>query len=311
MKKQLIGILAVTLLSGCGMSIRSFDRSDYSFARNNKSELVLVSEHALQGNSSGKEFLPPLLEAIPENVKDLCEIQGIHGVQEKIELVAGLPEAALSLIPSAGKFIVDFYLDRKADRMEELKQAAQAEYSNRIITAPGVFNNASCAIIYRYNEEDEEPVHFVSVLQLQHYGDSAFVLKPVYVKADNTVAITKKPDEGKTAKIDTSFTVSLKAIRPDAATRLPALSRIGEGVVSVANVDVGPEGKASCLEECESSDLIALPRKYEGVSATFVTSELGRTGMNLDKRAAQVKALKEALGPILESELEDLVKKEE
>lgn len=344
MKTQLIGILAVALLSGCAnLSVKNFDESDYSLAQDNRSDVVLIQ---LDGKYLPRDSDNPTRDnrnkRIREHISENEELENVidnNCISKEKEEIVRLPVInAASFAAPVGKLVFNWYMDKQIEQTEELKRAAQAEYSNRIITAPGEFNNATCAIIYRYGkkvnegyekgeEKETEGFNFVAVLKLEkpdavdnddQKGDNkktptTFVLKPIYVKAHNTVAITKSPDEGDTAKIDTSFTVSLKVIKHN-ATGLPALSRIGEGVVTVADVDVAPEGqgKASCNtpEVCESSDLIALPDKGDAVSVTFVTTETGKIDIDLDKKAERLKALKEALGPVLESELQKLVKQE-
>jgi hypothetical protein len=308
MKKQIVGYTLLLFIFGCsGFPLKEISitkKNDLIYgSKNNKSGIIIIN------STDSKNSLPDFLkneQVITDVIHDKCLVLD---KDENIPIAAMISfgPQILSLVKSenlvsAGIKAVDWYIEKKEKEIERIKEASQVDYSNRVIITP--FDNVSCAIVYRY--KDYEKVNLVSVLQFQRHGNNAFTLQPLYVKAKDSIAITKKSDAEKCAKMDISFALSLKTVRKDKKlSNFPILIPIGEGIVTVPNIAVGSdtECSTSCREEntCERSDLIPLPLNDEAVSVTFVTTETGKIGLDIDKSLSQMKALRKAIGPILEN----------
>lgn len=298
--KKYIGVpIAIAFLSGCNnLSIQNFDRSPYSLVSDNKSSIAL--------GGRGESTIPFLQKYIDTN-PDFKE--AISGACTTAPSDERLTPALIPIVASVGKLAFDLQMDKNIKEIEKLKKAAQATYSSRLILPADEFRKSTCAVIYRYDESNES-VGFVSVLRLESQGEEGFVVTPSYVKANNTVAITKCPEEGKSAKINASIAVSVKAIGTE-KNGLPLLTSIGEGVTTVVNIDVGPAGKAACIKGCDSSDLVPyIADKEKVISVTFAVTETGKLGIDLDEKLSEAKAVKEALGPALKDSLKEFLKED-
>lgn len=295
--KNILGVLVILLLQGCnGLALENFRKSPYSLVTGNRSGLLVET-----GDMDWSGF--PLLKRYRESSGDFRAVVAEECSAQKT-LVA--PE----LIPVAaavGKLLFDLHLEREMKQMEALKRAAVASYSNRVIVSAEQLAAARCLLVTRYRDSADSP-GLVAVLKVVSHG-SAFTLRPVYVRARDTAALTSIPAAGQQAKIDLAFAVSLKTVGKS-ANGLPGLFPFGEGTVSVASVDVGPEGKAACLKGCGESDLVPyLAVKGQPLSISVAVTEAGFTGVDIDARVAEMHALKEALGPVVRELIESTLKK--
>lgn len=299
MKKPICTIVTITLLSGCqNLSLQNFDKSPYSMTYNNKSEVTL------HNGENDWENAPALKKYIANNPE----------LQTAISKSCTNPSVALNpvLIPiatSVGKLLFDLQIDKKTKDIEKIKKAAQVTYSNRIIMPSEDFRKYSCATMYRYNESDSK-IGFISALRIDDKNDG-FTITPIYVRANNTAAITKRPMEGKSAKINVSIAASIKSIGGKKHD-LPTLTAIGEGVTTVHDIDVGPTASAHCSTGCESTDILPyIADDKRTISVTLAITETGKIGIDLDEKLSESKAIKEALGPALKETLKEYLKEEE
>lgn len=295
MLKKITLVCSMIVLGGCNhLTVNNFERSDLSAVSGNKVGLITLKE----------------LKDIPKKHSPLLKYMKKNDeLADAIKSTCKAPahKASPTLIPIAsalGKLVFDRLIDKNTKEIEKLKKAAITSYSQRVILPSNVFNKHTCGIIYRYDAEKND-VGFVSVIKFKKHGN-AFSITPTYVKAHNTVAITKKPDNEKEyANINASIAVSIKAIGKD-KNGLPSLSSIGEGVVTIPNIKVSEESNNSCYVECGSSDLIpSLTNSNQFISVTFSVTETGKIGVDLDEKIAESKALKEAIGPAIKEAVKE------
>lgn len=298
MKNYFCASIAIFFVSGChNLSIEKFDRSPYSMASGSKSSVIVPN-----GPNNWNEY-PVLKKHIGDNpelnsaISDACTTMNVAMAPVLVPIAA-----------SVGKLLFDLRIDKNTRDIEKLKKAAQVTYSNRIIIPSDSFRRSSCAVVHRYNES-EKSVGFVAVLKIESKNDG-FVVTPSFVQANNTIAITKRPTEGNSAKISVSIAVSIKSV--GRKNNLPALTAIGEGVTTVPNVDVGPTASSSCTTGCESTDLLPyIADTDKAMSVTFAITETGKVGVDFDEKSSEAKAIKEALGPALKDSLREYLKDEQ
>jgi hypothetical protein len=276
------------MLNGCNhLTISNFERSKLSAVSGNKAGLITQQGVQEIPQSSPLAKYIKVNNKISDEISSACKTEG-----QKITPIA------VPVISAIGKLIFDLQMDKSTKELKKLKEAARATFSQRVILPSEDFNQHTCAIIYRYDPVNND-IGFISVIKFDKYGD-AFTITPKYIKAHNTVAITKKPDDEKEyAKIDASIAVSIKAIGKE-KNGLPSLSSIGEGVVTIPNIEVSENGSNPCTKECDSSDLIpGLSSGSQYISVTFSVIETGKLGVDLDEKIAEYMAIKEAIGPAI------------
>lgn len=302
MKARIVAAAMLVVLSGCGTT--NFQKSEYSGVKENKLALVLI-----QGGATNADLkaLMPVFQADKNLLAKLDEDCGVGSDA----MIAAVPEAA-GLIASIGKLIVDLFMDAQVRELEGLKKAAQASYSDRKLVSSAALRRQNCALAVRYKDGDKDYGLAALVRLAKQPDDRSFVVEPVYVRAKNAVAVTEKPSEAnKQATMAVAIGVSVKAVAKQ-KTNVPTLQAVGEGVVTVAKVEVGPRGAAAgCLPKtrCPSSDLIPYPEAGNDVaSLTLSIAEAGKINVDFDQSIAELKAIKEALGPALKDTLKEALK---
>lgn len=304
MKKLILLCCTLTMLGGCNhLTVKNFNKSPLSAVSGNKVSVISQINLNAINNPVEKKLLEDYLKGnaeLQQELKNACSDGG-----QKMVAPAMVP-----IVTALGKLMFDLQMDKNTKELEKLKKAANSSYSHRVILTSAEFKAHECAIVYRYNPKTSE-MGFLAVLDYIKYGNS-FGIKPTYVVAHNTTAITKKPVSDKDfAEINTSIAVSIKAIGQK-ENGLPKLTSIGQGVVSVKNVELSKEGTNFCKDGCESSDLVPyLPLDSEFVSVTFAVTESGKIGVDLDEKIAEYKAIKEAVGPALKETLTEYLKEDE
>lgn len=94
---------------------------------------------------------------------------------------------------------------------------------------------------------------------------------------------------------------------------MPALTPIGEGAVTVPKLKIGGPAEL-CGTRCPTSDLVPYPihgKELNAISLSVSVTETGNVGIDFDAAAAEIKAIKEALGPAIADTLKGLLTKEE
>lgn len=306
MKKEIIGIAALILLSGCtNMSVSNFNKSEHSGVRGNKVALIFIEP---------KEKNEDLIKISPVINEDTV-------LQSMLEATCGVPvqatteSAVVGLIATAGKLLFDMFMDNQVRQIEGLKMAAQAAYSEKRLISGADLKKQSCALVVRYKEikEGAKDYGLVALVKLvKQSDDRSFVIEPLYVRAKNAVVVTEKPSEAnESATIGLSVGVSIKAITKLRSNVL-SLQRMGEGLVSIPNLALGPNSKPVKCEtksKCSTSDLIPYPETgKEVVSVTVSVAEVGKINVDFDQSIAEVKAIKEAIGPVLKDTIKDFIK---
>lgn len=326
MNVSLISFALVLVLVGCGP--RNLIKPEE--ASGSKTGLAMIGK---DGKLVGDAFVKQVWNeenALPTTVREAC----VPKVDKPFALTIG------AIAAPVGKLLFDWMLDNKRRKLEGLKKAAQTQYSAKLILSNAPLSNFRCAVLVRYKEklptesdlptpETKEQVGLVGVIQLISKPDSsatqtereeaeppsAFVLKPIYVRAESAAVVTARPGkkEGseKPAQIDAAIALSVKAIGQN-VSGLPGLVTVGEGVVSVPNIPLGHVGKVTlCQENCEpesatdTSDLIPYPPAKAVTSVTMSITETGHVGINFDQRTAELKAVQEALGPALKDSIKE------
>lgn len=297
MKKTTCVGVAV-LLAGCSqLSVLNFEKSEYSGIKDNKLAFVLIE----QGGDN---------DALLRLASVIGRDEDLRGALSKVCKVSAEKTKALALPPAAfatvGKLLFDLFMDNQVRRAEGLKKAAQGAYSDKLQISGANLQKKNCALAVRYKENDKD-YGLVALVELQRQADGrSFVMQPVFVRAKNAVVVTEKPSDGKPAVIGVAIAMSLKGIVRQ-RTNAPSLQSLGEGVVAVPRLELGPLPPAvTCPEACTKSDLIPYPeRGNEVVSIALSIAEAGKISIDFDQSIAELKAIKEAIGPVIKETLKE------
>lgn len=306
MKKAIIGITVVMMLSGCSnMSVSNFQQSEYSGVKGNKVTLIFIEPKmknadlvAISSVISGDKELQSVLA-------NTCGVPAQDFTKMAVPLVG-------TVIATAGKLLFDMFMDNQVRQIEGLKKAAQGAYSEKRLISGADLKRQSCALTVRY-KEDEKDYGLVALVKLvKQSDDRSFVIEPAYVRAKNAVVVTEKPTEAdKPATIGIAIGVSVKAITKQ-RSNLFGLQQVGEGVVSIPKLALGSHSqpvKCDAQSQCSSSDLIPYPETgKEVVSVAVSVAEVGKISVDFDQSIAETKAIKEAIGPVLKDTIKDLIK---
>ena len=289
MNKAITLTISAVILTGCNhLTVSGFDRSDLSAVSGSKAGLIVQDKPGTFVKDTPLALYSKKHPDLDTKIKKVCEVVPPSGTQ-KISAVA------IPLIAALGKVVFDLQMDKNTRELAKLKKAATGTYSQTAVMTADQLNGQSCAIIYRYDEKTKA-MGFIAVVDIERHAN-AFTMEPVYVMAYNTVAITKKPEGKKKAKINASIGVAVKAIGKD-KTGLPILSTLGAGVVTMPNIEL-LGGANACETPCASSELVPVTSGSGTVSVTFSVVETGKLGVDFDEEIAERKAIKEAIGPAI------------
>lgn len=227
------------------------------------------------------------------------------------------PEAAPPLVPiiaALGQLLFNLYIDSQMRALETLKRAAKPDpYTARLFLNADDFRNAKCLAIVRFDEPkkpgDNPSPGLIAVLKMTlvpeyRAGTDGFVFKPIYIRAWDTLAATAKPESASDwARIDVAAAISVKQVAKTSVGDLTVMAQ-SEGLARVGGVAVGPSAPASCEKGCPSSDLFAYPTRNATISLSVSVAEIGKVGFDIDAATAELKAIRDAIGPAINKGLE-------
>lgn len=289
---------SAALLSGC-ISLTSFTKHPDSGA----SEQVVKVVHQIEYRNPTDAELEKALQkpALREAVTGAC---GLDVTTKSVESAVLAPIAV-----ALGRYLFDQVIEAHLKELEKLKKASSSTYSGTVFFNDGaVLKRKKCFLLLRTKKDSEVPT-FLALIALRDHGGAAFTIEPRYVQAANAVAVTA---DDKPA-IAASLGIAIKTVAKVKDSPLAEVAAAGHGVVSVTGVKLDKGASAfTCMPpKCPTSDLVPYPPAKHPISVTVSITETGNVGFDLDARVAEIKALKEALGPALTDALKELVKEED
>jgi hypothetical protein len=209
-------------------------------------------------------------------------------------------------------------------RIDRIVAGSTASYSAAIIVKPDDLAAAQCLLVTRrlplsstsasLSDSTSTPtLGMLAILKLDHAGvelastaTKAFRFRPVYLRMLNSVAITRNDSP---PVVDVAAALSIHALaEPDQG--IERFTNAGQSVVTVPDVVIGPAqadgtagpAKRCALHFCNASTPVTYPLSRGSLVLTVALGERGVTGFGDKENAkAQVAALKEALGPVVEA----------
>ena len=138
-------------------------------------------------------------------------------------------------------------------------------------------------------------------------------LEPIYVRFDNAMALTERDEDGGGGQIDASYAITVSVARPVQPGAYPKQTMIGVGEFALEGVRLGTAEQAliwdgavrPCLVQTKSID------RPDGASTSIEVSmavrEIGTQVADAKRAQSQIKAVRDAVGPKIESTVDGLV----
>ena len=311
MKYLFPSLFVVVTLSGCATTLSNFEKSEISGTKDNKIALAFINNKSNLGTTN---------EPIGSFVEKDGALKALIGTECPIPQTTTvmMVPGAIPIAAALGKYAFDTYMDSQVKAAENLKKAALSTYSERMIIGDGNIDGYSCTIIARYNivDNNKKP-GLIALIKINHIGNSAFTISPRYIKAYNTAAVTKKAIAGSQSEIGVSIAISTKSIGKQ-QSGVKGLFPTGEGVFSIPRIAIGeaakpftcpdPTGKSESDKSCQVSDLVVYDSSNGPISLTIAATEIGSIGADIDGDIAELKAIKEAIGPAIKDSLKEYLK---
>ena len=292
MKKLIVFFIPLIFLTGC---FHHFDKSNLSGISGYKTNLVLTPNNDIFEHIKNK-----IVNNESRN----------HLIKECGDNSNFMPAAVIPIVVGAAKLGFDLYLDKKNLELEELEKAAQRTYSGQVTIKSSELVNSKCAILIRYKDKTEKPtIKFIAIVKILKYDTSGFRIQPIYVMANDAVAYTENMPNNGTPTMKVSIGFSVKAIG-NQESGLKGLFPVGQSAVSITEeISLGKKKEYVCYSDCYTSDLIPFPGIESSLTSVSMSiTETGNVGIDFDQRKAELKAIKETIGPTLTESLTEALK---
>jgi hypothetical protein len=231
--------------------------------------------------------------------------------------------AGVAILIAASSAAIDYWNARQKKVLEDRQKASKGDGEAQIILSPDQFQNGKC-LVYRRRAKDSRidadnsnagDFDLIVVMRVDRAqaGTKAmaladhFSLKPIFVRAHNSIAQTKAGGD-----IDLSVGITLHQIVLDQG--VPKLAPLGVAATSIGAVPLSgdlrcvrtpDDPSASLLDElfgdpdkCLSSGILPLPTNAGTIVLGIGVQEAGDLGFDIDRAKAQAEAIAAALGPL-------------
>jgi hypothetical protein len=210
-----VAIVAASLVAGCSSletsyNVMTFQKAEHSGITKGQRFLVYPLGEA---GFFGREHLPPLLHNYndTEFQKKVNYCTAPRMQKERIAVpFAGLP----SVITSAGQLLYEEVFNEIEAKAKRIAKQSVHE-SSAVITWAPENNNKSwramrCLLMARLTDldgdEQEDEIGMLAIIDRQDVGPKSSVLRPIYFRLNNSVAITGSSERPK-LKVGMAFTV--------------------------------------------------------------------------------------------------------
>jgi hypothetical protein len=200
-------------------------------------------------------------------------------------------------------------------RIDRIVASSTASYSALGIVKPDELRAVRCLLVTRWSPRSTSTptLGMLAILQLDHSGvqlesttTAAFLIRPAYLRMLDSVAATRNDIP---PVVDIAAALSIHALA-EQDLGIERFTIAGESVVTIPQVAIGPAraqesvepSKGCALRLCTASTPVTYPKSRGSLVLKVAIAEQGLTGFgDKDIAKAQIAALKEALGPVIEA----------
>jgi hypothetical protein len=307
----------VLVASGCATwetLTFSPDRVYSDHTQNQTTQLYWVNKESRRNQHTYNK----LLNLIPENRRD--EFSGafdscVGNAQQTTEFAP-----LLSLVPSAAMYVFDFAADTLVGYAEDLQYRGDRGYSANLIlvgeeanAVGGTSKVPGCLVLLRMATNGLKPpkTGMVTIIRIAAQ-DSILRFEPTYARFDNAMALTGHGEDGAGGQIDAFYAITVSVARPVQLGVYPKQVMIGVGEFSLHGVRLGTPDPAlncdsarPCLVQTKSLD------RPDGASTSIEISiavrEIGTHVSDATRAQAQIKAVRDAVGPRIKTVVESMI----
>lgn len=270
----------------------------------------------------------------PDNIRDV-KILGGSEYRTRVYKACGFDEdegvpKSLDMAiwgPVAAKLIFDLGADKLASYVDGVKKSSSAVYRTRLHTKVSDFDNAQCIAVVRTPKDNVSGYDSLVVLKFYKtdIDDEVVKLRPVFAWARNSVALTKcegdcnSENAAKEGDIAISAAVVISGVSRG-STSVMQIRQFAVGTVSFPKVPLGGNGVFITEPLAEDKSLLDAATDSEIMPATYVgknlqisvaITETGNVLGDFDRAAAEIAAIKGALGPAVEAQVTERYKDED
>jgi hypothetical protein len=308
--RRALVVVAALAVAGCASSpVFNFKKADNSGVDSGQLAMVLLHK-GVNAKPSSQTLDADVAALVLADVGFQQASKLECGYEPPPAQIKGVAPALVPLIAAVGQLFFNLYVDGLVKRAEELKAAAQPSPGVVRLAVMGTdFNGASCVLFVRYVTDPAPRLGLAVILKLVSVPANtplrkALVLRPVYVRAQDSVAVTAPSKTGGNAKIAVVAALSVKEVGIS-TNRIPGVFAGSEGAVRIPDVEIGDKAPARCSSppRCVDSDILAFPEAANIVSISMSVAEVGDVGFDIDLAMAELKAIKEAIGPAIDTSI--------
>jgi|GEM_PF-4309184 hypothetical protein len=210
-------------------------------------------------------------------------------------------QVAPILMPAIGKLAFDYSARALGEYVGSVKERASKSYSASFFASGFQLAGAKCIAIQRLDEMGKQKALFIS--SIEEVDTSTFQLKPVLAWAENSIALTKCEDvcylmDKKKGLISMSMAVAVSGVVPG-TNNVSELKQFGAAAVTIPKVPLGGPSKVVSVASAKASDIVPYPTVTGVAKVTVSVTETGNIPGNFTKASEEIKAIKEAMGPVV------------
>lgn len=211
-------------------------------------------------------------------------------------------------IPVMVKLAFDTGSDWLASYVARVKKQSTHTYNARVVVDRDYFIKGGCLVVGRFSKKEPNKLSAITVLSAEKSNPlaSELSLKPIFSWVNESIALTKCTDRcypngtEKEGAVGVSVAVVVTGIVPD-ESGVPQARQLATGSVSYPSVKIGSVG---ILNDGSLQDSEIMPATYppKRLQLSVSVTEVGNIGGDFDKAAAEIAAVKSALGPAVQAQ---------
>ncbi|WP_236182885.1 hypothetical protein [Pseudomonas sputi] len=294
-------MMSVVLLSGCQtLKIIATPTTEAASAEQELTAVIPVTDTLLKTDGKGISLWEAWFGK--KNLQDDIKTCGVSPPKTMATLGAGV-------LTALGGVAWDLAVDAANSKVEEIQEKSMRTWSATWFGTPAAWQQHSCYALVRYDRQNPFNAYMAVLLANRDFnsgGDkvSAMQFTPLAVVSKTSLAITKEESDGR-GKVGLSIGLAVLSFK-DGEKVESAADAVSVGGVSVANA--GVNASPVRLDVSKGLANYSQPLQYYSVGDIYIKFSVVESGSlaGVDVKAkAEIKAVTDALGPIVKDALKN------